>query len=118
MFEVLKSTRFWWVWGYLPIISVCRRLRQEDCKGLEASLRYIVRSSFETAAAATIATMQSLWEGYRHTYVHTTDRAVLRLHSCLFTEASAILWVTLVLAGSAQETRVCIYLSRTPGLHD
>lgn len=51
------------MWGYLPIISVFRRLRQEDCQGLEASLRYIVRSSFETAVTAatvTIATLQSL----------------------------------------------------------
>ena len=38
------------------MISVCRRLMQEDCQGLEASLRYIVRSSFETAVTAATVT--------------------------------------------------------------
>jgi hypothetical protein len=34
------------VWRYMPVIPVCKKLRQEDCE-FEASLDYMVRPCFK-----------------------------------------------------------------------
>lgn len=64
---------------------------------MEASLEYIVRFSLKTVVTATTATIaKSKASGGQR----TDNRAVLWLLVSLFTEASVILPVTLVLAGS------------------